>query len=1488
MHGTKSFDWGNPGQGVRSRMLSGLWLLPLMLSACAAADNKEEVGNVGQAVTATTPANSSTSWGAGRTSTPSYKQVLSAQQAADAADKRSEKAVWVVLKQKPGLASAATSKDWKVRGKQVHDALTTTASKSQASLIAYLSEKQIAYKPFWIANAVKIRADAATIDEIAKRSDVAKIVKDGGFSIEPPKRTTLAITPKAIEWNIENIRAPEAWDKFGARGDGIVVASIDTGVEYTHPAVARQYRGLRADGSYDHNYNWSDPSNICGKPSSAPCDNAGHGTHTMGTILGDDGGDNQVGVAPAAKWITAKGCEDYSCSYEALLSAGQWMIAPTDLNGQNPRPDLRPHVVSNSWGGGYGDEFYREVVQAWVAAGMFPVFAAGNEGSSCGSVSSPGDYPESYAVGAYDSRLNIAYFSSRGPSYLGEIKPNIAAPGVNVRSSVPGGMYDYYDGTSMATPHVAGTVALMWSISPALLGDVGGTRTILDEAATDHDDTSCGGTPEFNATWGQGMLDAYRAVELSPPGQVGYLTGTVAEQGGLGLSGATVALAGAYARTTQTAADGTYSVRAPVGFYAVTASQFAFYSQTVNGVEVTEGNTTTQNFALERAPSFPVAGIVRDEEGEPVEGATVTLLSTPIAPVVTDATGAFSFGSVPAGEYRLTVNAGGCLEPFAGSLTVDGSENVPVTMDSRVDEYGYTCRLVPIDFIEADTPVSMRGENGTANISLPFSFMLYGRRFEKGIVSPAGYLSFSGPSPMWDNLPIPDPTEPNSAVFPFWDDNYMDSESSAGTKVIGTAPNRKFVMEWRDVAVDFNFDTRVTFEVILSESNGEILFQYLKADATGASATIGIENATGTIGHQYSYNKPAVKAGMAIRYTIPHSGVTQGVVTDKNDGLVVKNAEVVAVDTTGKRFVTSTDDLGRYAFQAKAGTYALSVNKKNYGPATGSATIVEGGTSTNDFSLATPRAEASPTSIQLVVPTNVIRTRAVTLANTGSLPMSFSINESGGKRQTVASAKGLKRKTNANLNAITTKGLYEETTPPKGWSVMETGDTLFSFTPTGLQMGWGIGQSNNLWISDAYELSNTEFTLQGAPTGARWDASWAGSFPGDMALLPSQNLMCQVAVGADNGIHCWDPASGKVEQTITGSPWTSISQRGLAYREDDDSFYIGGWNEGVIYHVQGLSGDQPGKVISSCMPSDPNISGLAYNNAMGVLWMATNSQTDTIYQLNAEDCTVLSTLKHPQSGGYQGTGLEMDSEGNLWTLSQSPNTAFLIDSGVPAFSDVPWMSVTPASGTVAAGGKSTLAFTLNTSGLESGVYLASIFINTNSGRLPRIRIPISLIVSAYQQAVNAGGPAYTDGNGDPWAADQAWSAGSWGYMQKGSVITTKKTIAGTTEQVLFQSQRSDPYAYRFDDVPNGIYEIDLRSAELQGIKMGKRLYDVIVENTTVLPAHDIAYDVGQLTADVHKFFIAVEDNRMDVRFIPRTGYKLPVINALRVTQRPDR
>ena len=423
---------------------------------------------------------------------------------------------WALLRQKADLSGAASISGWAARGWYVYNRLTGVANSSQKGLRSLLQSRGAKYTPFWIINGIRITSGSTTLSAVAARPEVAKVVPSWhGFVVDGSPAATRA-SINAIEWNIDRINAPMVWSQYNDRGDGIPVGSIDTGVQWNHPALLHQYRGVHGTTgtTVNHNYNWWDPSHICGNPSKAPCDNVGHGTHTMGTIVGDDGGSNQIGVAPRAWWLTAKGCESNSCSDFALLSSGQFMLAPTDLNGNNPNPNARPVVVSNSWGtNAGGDTFYQATVQSWVAAGIFPDFANGNAGPNCGTVGAPASYPESYGVGAFDINNNIASFSSRGPSpFGGIIKPNVSAPGVNVRSSVPTNGYAVFSGTSMATPHVAGTVALIIKAAAQYRGDIPGLRSLIDTTAIDVNNVTCGGSSTNNNVWGEGRLDAFAAV----------------------------------------------------------------------------------------------------------------------------------------------------------------------------------------------------------------------------------------------------------------------------------------------------------------------------------------------------------------------------------------------------------------------------------------------------------------------------------------------------------------------------------------------------------------------------------------------------------------------------------------------------------------------------------------------------------------------------------------------------------------------------------------------------------------------------------------------------------------------------------------------------------------------------------------------------------------------------------------------------------------
>ncbi|GAA1730627.1 hypothetical protein GCM10009809_27740 [Isoptericola hypogeus] len=516
-----------------------------------------------------------------------------------------ETTFWVYLDEQADLTSSARVADRAEQGQAVYDELTSTARRSQAGLVDLLSDEGAEYEQFWVANAVKVTGDADLLDRISSLPDVAEVTADRTYEVPevPDPDAAAAATAEDIAWGVQQIGAADVWDTYGATGEGIVVGSIDTGVQYDHPALVEQYRGTQDDGTFVHDYNWWDPSGSCGDDD--PCDTLGHGTHTVGTMLGSAEG-HRIGVAPDAEWIAATACPANYCSQSLLLSAGQWMLAPTDRNGEHPDPSLRPHVINNSWGSADAgaDPWYDATVDAWLAAGIFPVFAGGNNGPQCGTAGNPGSSAAAYSVGAYDSAGAIATFSGRGPSPFGDadVKPDIAAPGVAIQSAVPGDRYVAMNGTSMAAPHVAGAVALLWSAAPALERDLDGTRAVLDGSAVDVEDLTCGGTVERNNVWGEGRLDVLAAVAAAPRSPQWVLDGTVTDaETGDPVPGAALTFTGPVERTATADGEGRYAVRLPEGDYTVGAGAFG-YVDAEERVTVVADEGATRSVAL-RAPA---------------------------------------------------------------------------------------------------------------------------------------------------------------------------------------------------------------------------------------------------------------------------------------------------------------------------------------------------------------------------------------------------------------------------------------------------------------------------------------------------------------------------------------------------------------------------------------------------------------------------------------------------------------------------------------------------------------------------------------------------------------------------------------------------------------------------------------------------------------------------------------------------------------------
>jgi subtilisin family serine protease len=331
-----------------------------------------------------------------------------------------------------------------------------------------------------------------------------------------------------LPYGISRIHADQVWSQDGDRGEGIVVASADTGVQWNHPALLGKYRGWDGQNA-SHDYNWHDAI----EDVAVPLDDHGHGTHTTGTMLGDDGVGNQIGVAPGARWIGCRNMDHGLGRPSTYLECNQYFLAPYPHGGDpetDGDPSKAPDVTNNSWScptsEGCEPLVLEDSFAALRAAGILPVASAGNSGPRCSTVTDPpGIYEEAFVVGATDSSDTLAMFSSRGPVTVdgsNRKRPDVAAPGESVCSSYPTNRYAYSSGTSMASPHTAGAVALLWSARPQLKNLIRLTTCTMTRStgpATLPFQQVCGGTGPAarpNNMVGWGLLDVYAAVHLGP------------------------------------------------------------------------------------------------------------------------------------------------------------------------------------------------------------------------------------------------------------------------------------------------------------------------------------------------------------------------------------------------------------------------------------------------------------------------------------------------------------------------------------------------------------------------------------------------------------------------------------------------------------------------------------------------------------------------------------------------------------------------------------------------------------------------------------------------------------------------------------------------------------------------------------------------------------------------------------------------------------
>ncbi len=395
-------------------------------------------------------------------------------------------------------------KDRAERQKNLIQTLKSVARNTQEPIQTLLQNRKqqgrvSKFSPLWIINGFSVTATADVIAELAQDPSVASITPDD-LEIIPAYATP--------EINVAVVQAPALWD-MGYTGQGIVVASMDTGVDVNHPELLTRWRG--------GNNSWFDPY---GQHPASPIDLNGHGTWTMGVMVGGDAGGTTIGMAPGAQWIAVRIFDDTGGGTATAVHQGyQWLLDPDG----NPNTDDAPHVVNNSWtlnSAGCNLDFEPDL-QALRAAGILPVFAAGNYGPSSNTSRSPANNPSAFPVGNVNDNKAIYSSSSRGPSSCPDWTgpyPRIVAPGVTIRTTDLFGGYYNPTGTSLAAPHVSGALVLLLSAFPNL--SVEQQQSVLINSAVDL------GVAGPDNSYGYGRLDLLAAFSLLTAGATPTSTST--------------------------------------------------------------------------------------------------------------------------------------------------------------------------------------------------------------------------------------------------------------------------------------------------------------------------------------------------------------------------------------------------------------------------------------------------------------------------------------------------------------------------------------------------------------------------------------------------------------------------------------------------------------------------------------------------------------------------------------------------------------------------------------------------------------------------------------------------------------------------------------------------------------------------------------------------------------------------------------------------
>ncbi len=1271
----------------------------------------------------------------------------------------------IYFREHPDL-SPAYKMNWIERGRFVANALHQTALRSQARVRAYLDAQGAKYQAFWIDNIIAVESsNRATFDGLMRFAEIGAVRAHRQLGLIEPQQMTTPAAPQAIEPNIAHVGADQAWAQ-GYTGEGIVVANIDTGVRYTHQALVNHYRG-NLGGTFDHNYNWWDPY---GDHPTSPADDNGHGSHTMGTMVGDDGGANQIGMAPGAKWIACRGCNTNQCSDTALLQCAEFMAAPWDLNQANANPDKRPNAVNNSWGDcaqSY-DPWYQGVVDAWHAAGIYPVFSNGNA-SNCGyptppglnTVGNPARYGNVTGVGS-TGRDNGQYapHSNWGPTdnpdtvnpHPGweDLKPQVLAPGVNIRSSVNTGDSAYqggWSGTSMSAPHVTGLVALMWQAAPCLVGDYARTENIIEDTATPipYDDGTGGGphVPNYAAGWGE--INALAAV-LAAANECGdsVIAGQVTDAS----TSAPIARAKILAtnpglqRKATSDEDGFYAMTVFSGTYTLNVSRYGYQTQTVHDVVATTGATTTQNVALTPATFYEVSGKVTDATtGWPLY-AHISINGDPVDPLAPD-------NSV-------------WTNPATGEYSVMLAEDITYTFAVEAWVAGYHTAVGQVGPLVQDTTADFALQPDMIACTAPGYYFINGMlaNFEDKAFPPAGWTVVNnGGNCEWVGN---DPggrgnLTGGTGKFAIADSDNCGQNTTMNTDLISppfdvsnlATVKLSFAYDYNNyasgevAAVDVSRDNGATWTNVVTWGTDQ------RGPATFTQDVTALLAGSTQARVRFHYYAPSwdwwwevdnVVLGDPVCQAPTDGGLVVGNVYDENYPTRALNGAAVVNESGGETTAVATPadpavDDAFYVLFAPSGPQVFTATMKGgYSPEGVTVNVVNGSTVKQDFLLPAGLLSATPAGLDVTVELGYTAARTLTLANTGGASAAFELKEKAGRFVPIHIAAYTGSLPPSDVPVST--GLAPQGMPPTaapaapsaplvnaapayaidlftGNLVAFMSDTPGTWTIIG-NTGIGgpfagdflEGDFSQMYVLD-YD-TNDFYSVDTATAGATLvgtSAPLSGHVWTGMTGSVDGVLYAASTDGSQSYLYTIDPATGAV--TVVGEITNAPVIIDIAINADGDMYGVEIMND-VLMSIDPATG--AGAVIGALGFNASYAQGMDFEEESGVLYLAAFNVGTFQGELRIADTETGNTAL---VGGFPG-GAEVDC----------------LSFATGGSADVPWLMETPTTGSVSAGGNTPIAVDFDAAYVDQpGEYHADLIVK-NDTPYGKFSVPVTMTVTA--------------------------------------------------------------------------------------------------------------------------------------------------------------